>query len=90
MKNGTYVPIECLELLPGVSIPPTRLSGDQAAEMIRLTATRPEDRKKAIDIVRVENDFNRNARLQSWDITVSPDMAKLGEYFHTLFDCNVD
>lgn len=84
MKNGTFVPISCLELLPGLSIPPTKLTGDQAAEMIKQTAIRPEDRKKAIDIVRVENDFNRNARLGAWDISVSTEMAPLGKLSFSL------
>lgn len=45
--------------------------------MIKKTAVPPPQRKKNIDLIRVERDFQTNTRFSEWGIQVSSDMARL-------------
>ncbi|KAM0756440.1 Piwi-domain-containing protein [Meredithblackwellia eburnea MCA 4105] len=78
LSSREYVPIECLELLPiQGGIPPTRLSGEQAASMIKVAAKRPEDRQRLIDVERGNVGYNDNSRISSWGITVEQKMKQI-------------
>ncbi|GAA5971084.1 hypothetical protein JCM11641_004138 [Rhodosporidiobolus odoratus] len=57
LRGGQFVPIECLELLHGASIPPTKLTANQAASMIQVAAKPPAERRTAIEALRRDADF---------------------------------
>ncbi|KAL7411338.1 Piwi domain-containing protein [Mrakia frigida] len=68
------VPFELVAILPNHSIPPTRLSSDQTAEMIKHSALPPPQRMAGINNWRKELDYSRLPKIAAWGLDVSPDM----------------
>ncbi|BGP57316.1 Protein argonaute [Rhodotorula sphaerocarpa] len=78
LRGGQLVPIECLELLQGTAIPPTRLSGNQAATMINVAAKPPAERLQAIQAIRQHQaDLGPQSRAAKWGIEVDRELLQL-------------
>ncbi|GAA5925866.1 hypothetical protein JCM10213_007307 [Rhodosporidiobolus nylandii] len=77
LRGGQMVPIECLELLQGCAIPPTKLSASQASAMINVAAKPPAERRAAIERIRKEQDFGPGSRPAAWGIEVAAEMMRL-------------
>lgn len=72
-----YVPMDVVELVAGSVIPPTKLTGDQAANQIRVTAKKPAERQKQISDVRRDEKYESNTFAKAWGVEVSNEMLKL-------------
>ncbi|KAK4699963.1 eukaryotic translation initiation factor 2C, partial [Phenoliferia sp. Uapishka_3] len=77
VKGREFIPIECLELLSGAGIPPTRLTPDQGALMIKIAAKKPEERKHQIEQQRAIISYETNARIGAWDLEASKTMKRI-------------
>ncbi|KAI5479305.1 argonaute [Pseudohyphozyma bogoriensis] len=77
VRGREFFPLECLELLPGTGVPPTRLSSDQASAMIKVAARKPDERKQLIDQQRKKIAYETNHRVQSWELNTSPSMMQV-------------
>ncbi|GAA6003090.1 hypothetical protein JCM10207_001981 [Rhodosporidiobolus poonsookiae] len=77
LRGGQMVPMECLELLNGCVIPPTKLSASQATNMINVAAQVPQDRRKAIEAIRRDIDMDAGSRLAAWGVQVEKEMLRL-------------
>lgn len=77
LRGGQFVPIECLELLQGAAIPPTRLSASQASAMINVAAKPPAERVAAIQQIRQQSDFGPQSAAAQWGLEVEKDMLRL-------------
>ncbi|GAA5826421.1 hypothetical protein JCM11251_002359 [Rhodosporidiobolus azoricus] len=76
LRGGQFVPIECLELLHGCAIPPTKLSANQATNMINIAAKPPAERRAAIEAIRRDADFGPSSRPAAWGLQVDPQMMR--------------
>ncbi|GAA5992363.1 hypothetical protein JCM10908_000447 [Rhodotorula pacifica] len=77
LRGGQFVPIECLELLQGAAIPPTRLSASQASGMINVAAKAPQERLAAIRQIRQQAEFGPESRATQWGLEVEKDLLRL-------------
>ncbi|TKA58520.1 hypothetical protein B0A53_00261 [Rhodotorula sp. CCFEE 5036] len=77
LRGGQFVPIECLELLQGAAIPPTRLSASQASAMINVAAKPPAERLAAIQQIRQQSDFGPQSTAAQWGLEVEKDLLRL-------------
>ena len=77
LRGGQFVPIECLELLQGAAIPPTRLSASQASAMINVAAKPPAERLAAIQQIRQQSDFGPQSTAAQWGLDVEKDLLRL-------------
>ncbi|GAA5915403.1 hypothetical protein JCM6882_001414 [Rhodosporidiobolus microsporus] len=77
LRGGQFVPIECLELLHGCAIPPTKLSANQATAMINVAAKPPAERRAAIAAIRRDADFGPSSRPAAWGLEVDQQMMQL-------------
>ncbi|GAA5922205.1 hypothetical protein JCM1841_000674 [Sporobolomyces salmonicolor] len=77
LRGGQFVPVECLDLLPGTLVPSTQLSANQSATMINIAAKPPAERRAGINLIRSEADFGEGSRLDSWGIEVDAQPMRL-------------
>ncbi|GAA5867311.1 hypothetical protein JCM3774_003541 [Rhodotorula dairenensis] len=77
LRGGQFVPIECLELLHGAAIPPTRLSASQASAMINVAAKAPAERLAGIQQIRQQADFGPQSTATKWGLEVEKDLVRL-------------
>ncbi|GAA5897871.1 argonaute/piwi family protein [Sporobolomyces salmoneus] len=77
LAGGQFVPLECVELLPGRGIPPTQLSSNQASNMINVAAKVPAERRTAIDQIRQQGEFGPNSKAAAWGLEIEPSMMPL-------------
>ncbi|TNY22949.1 Argonaute2 AGO2 [Rhodotorula diobovata] len=77
LRGGHFVPIECLELVLGTVIPPTKLTANQAANMINVAAKPPAERRAAINAVRADTDVGPGSAAAAWGLEVDANMMKL-------------
>jgi hypothetical protein len=71
------VPMELCILKPNHSIPPLKLSSDQTAEMIKVSATDPTVRMQNIDKWRTKLDYSSNKKIAAWGLDILKDMMML-------------
>ncbi|GAA5924141.1 hypothetical protein JCM3775_005604 [Rhodotorula graminis] len=77
LRGGMFVPIDCLELVHGTVIPPTKLTANQAANMINVSAKPPAERRAAIEAIRKDADFGPTSSAAAWGLEVDAQMLKL-------------
>ena len=77
LRGGIFVPIDCLELVHGTVIPPTKLTANQAASMINVSAKPPAERRAAIEAIRKDADFGPTSSAAAWGLEVDAQMLKL-------------
>ncbi|BGP40812.1 Protein argonaute [Rhodotorula kratochvilovae] len=77
LRGGQFVPMDCLELVHGTAIPPTKLTATQAAAMINVSAKPPAERRAAIDAIRKDADFGPGSSAEAWGLEVDASMMKL-------------
>ena len=77
LRGGIFVPIDCLELVHGTVIPPTKLTANQAANMINVSAKPPAERRAAIEAIRKDADFGPTSSAAAWGLEVDAQMLKL-------------
>ncbi|ODN82180.1 hypothetical protein L202_02471 [Cryptococcus amylolentus CBS 6039] len=69
-----YIPMEFVKLLPYNSIPFTRQTPDQTAEIIKVTAKPPQQRRDAIMAWRQKLDYDNLPKLKAWGVQVAREM----------------
>jgi eukaryotic translation initiation factor 2C len=74
-KGGkAIVPFELIRISANHSIPPTRLTADQTADMIKVTALPPPERKANTDAWRRTLGYERAPKLRAWGVGVDTRM----------------
>lgn len=74
-KGGkAIVPFELVRIAANHSIPQTRLTAGQTADMIKVTALPPPERKLNTDGWRRTLGYERAPKLAAWGVGVSPEM----------------
>ncbi|WWC67949.1 uncharacterized protein I206_101868 [Kwoniella pini CBS 10737] len=73
----SFYPMELVKLTDFNGIPFTAVSSSQTAEMIKVTAKRPEERKASIMKWRQELDYSSLPRLKDWCLEISPFMMEV-------------
>ncbi|BEI84075.1 hypothetical protein CcaverHIS002_0406790 [Cutaneotrichosporon cavernicola] len=77
------VPIELVHLAEFNAVPFAQLTGDQAAEMIKIAAQRPPDRSAAIKTWRARLNYQGITKIRQWGIEVAPNMMQVeGRVLH--------
>ncbi len=66
------VPMECCEVVPLGPIPATSLTPMQAADQIARTKLDPLERKRRVDEIRAEVNYEQDAYLRAWGVSVDP------------------
>ncbi|SAM83943.1 related to argonaute protein [Ustilago bromivora] len=64
------VPMEFCVVVPQGPLPATSLTPMQSADQIKVSAMKPSDRKRRVEDIRREVDYDTNPMLQGWGITV--------------------
>ncbi|KAK4690803.1 hypothetical protein P7C70_g9488, partial [Phenoliferia sp. Uapishka_3] len=77
LSGREFVPIELLELLPGAGIPPTRLTPDQGASMIKIAAKKPDERQRQIVQQRNFVSYETNDRIGAWELDSGSTMKRV-------------
>ncbi|RSH92939.1 hypothetical protein EHS25_008385 [Saitozyma podzolica] len=72
-----FIPIEFVRLANWNSLPPTKLTADQTAAMIKEAAMRPTDRAHAVLKWRQELDHSNQAKIREWGLQVNTNMVQL-------------
>ncbi|BEJ14915.1 hypothetical protein CspHIS471_0406820 [Cutaneotrichosporon sp. HIS471] len=71
------VPIELVHLAEFNAVPFAQLTGDQAAEMIKIAAQKPSDRSAAIKTWRARLNYQSITKIRQWGIEVAPNMMQV-------------
>lgn len=71
------VPLELVQLAEFNAVPFSQLTGDQAAEMIKIAAQRPPDRAASIKSWRSRLNYANLAKIRQWGIVVAPNMVQV-------------
>jgi hypothetical protein len=64
----------CAQVLPGNSLPMRRMTADDTANMITVTAKPPAERRRQVESLRSEAHFESRRRLQNWQVQIDGDM----------------
>ncbi|CAD6584810.1 MAG: hypothetical protein TREMPRED_003962 [Tremellales sp. Tagirdzhanova-0007] len=72
-----YIPMEFVQILPFNSIPMRSLSSDQTAEMIRVAAKRPDERRAMIGEWRQKLNYANLPKLKAWGVEVQQNMSQV-------------
>ncbi|KAK1921573.1 eukaryotic translation initiation factor 2C 2 [Papiliotrema laurentii] len=73
-----YLPMECVVLEAFNSIPFRSLTADQTADMIRVAAKPPPERKAMIDLWRGKLDYHNLPKVRAWGVEVQTKMMEIG------------
>nr|XP_019005135.1 uncharacterized protein I203_01979 [Kwoniella mangroviensis CBS 8507]OCF68596.1 hypothetical protein I203_01979 [Kwoniella mangroviensis CBS 8507] len=76
-RGRKLIPMEFVQLTEFNGIPFTAVSSTQTAEMIKVAAKAPADRRKKIMGWRAKLDYSRLPKIRDWCLEVSPDMVRL-------------
>ncbi|OCF58806.1 hypothetical protein L486_03296 [Kwoniella mangroviensis CBS 10435] len=76
-RGRKLIPMEFVQLTEFNGIPFTAVSSTQTAEMIKVAAKAPADRRKKIMGWRAKLDYSRLPKIRDWCLEVSPDMMRL-------------
>ncbi|TMW58188.1 hypothetical protein Poli38472_011776 [Pythium oligandrum] len=74
VNKKTYFPMEICKTVAGQKCP-RKITDTQTAEMIKVAATKPQDRKAQIESKVREAHFDRDATLRSFGLEVDPNMV---------------
>jgi eukaryotic translation initiation factor 2C len=73
----TYIPMELVTIEPFHSLPPLKLTPDQTAEIIKVSAKPPADRRDAIMAWRKRLSWETKDAVKAWGIEVKPDFTEV-------------
>ncbi|KAK8865920.1 hypothetical protein IAR55_001068 [Kwoniella newhampshirensis] len=72
-----FVPLEFVRLADWNSLPPTRLTAEQTAELIKVSAVRPKERALAVNNWRAELAYEKQAKIAAWGLQVNTSMIQV-------------
>ncbi|KAJ9122250.1 hypothetical protein QFC22_001670 [Naganishia vaughanmartiniae] len=72
-----YVPLEFVKLEPFNGLPPNKLTPEQAADMIKVAAQRPGDRRDRIMHWRSELSWERLPKVKDWGLEVNTNLTEV-------------
>ncbi|WVQ85375.1 hypothetical protein IAT38_007540 [Cryptococcus sp. DSM 104549] len=72
-----FIPLEFVNLAEWNSLPPTKLTAEQTAEMIKVSAMKPKDRALAVTEWRAELAYEKQAKLAAWGLQVNTSMVQV-------------
>jgi eukaryotic translation initiation factor 2C len=73
----TYIPMELVVIEPFHSLPPLKLTPDQTAEMIKVSAKPPADRRDAIMAWRRRLSWETRPAVKAWGIEIRDQMTEV-------------
>lgn len=73
----TYIPMELVVIEPFHSLPPLKLTPDQTAEMIKVSAKPPADRRDAIMAWRKKLSWETRPAVKAWGIEIRDQMTEV-------------
>ena len=74
----TYIPMELVVILPFHSLPPLKLTPDQTAEMIKVSARPPQTRRDNIMKWRRQLAWEARPEVKSWGLQIKSDFTEVG------------
>nr|XP_018267308.1 uncharacterized protein I303_01293 [Kwoniella dejecticola CBS 10117]OBR89466.1 hypothetical protein I303_01293 [Kwoniella dejecticola CBS 10117] len=72
-----FIPLEFVHFAQWNSLPPTKLNAEQTAEMIKVSAIKPQERAKLVTDWRAELAHEKQAKIAAWGLQVNKKMIQL-------------
>ncbi|WWD17893.1 hypothetical protein CI109_102338 [Kwoniella shandongensis] len=72
-----FIPIEFVRLAEWNSLPPTKLTAEQTAEMIKVSAVKPKERAMAVNNWRTELAYEKQSKIAAWGLQVNTSMVQV-------------
>ncbi|OCF39530.1 hypothetical protein I317_06689 [Kwoniella heveanensis CBS 569] len=72
-----FIPLEFVNLAQWNSLPPTKLTAEQTAEMIKISAVRPPERKQAVEKWRSELAYEKQEKIRQWGLQVNRNLVDI-------------
>ncbi|WVQ97314.1 hypothetical protein IAU59_004425 [Kwoniella sp. CBS 9459] len=72
-----FIPLEFVNLAQWNSLPPTKLTAEQTAEMIKVSAVRPPERRQAVESWRNELAYEKQEKIKQWGLQVNRNLVDI-------------
>ncbi|WVW82289.1 hypothetical protein I302_104295 [Kwoniella bestiolae CBS 10118] len=72
-----FIPLEFVKFERWNSLPPTKLNAEQTAEMIKISAIKPQARAAQVDHWRAELAYENQDKIKAWGLQVNKKMVQL-------------